>query len=472
MRKSIVGAATACGLGVLAAGGYAWALQEGRADLKVTTDRINAAVQPGGSFSYAGSAIHPLSLGAGLTRVVLRLPDGTLYTASHVSVSGVWGGRFASLHAKDLHGVGGALMRPLSAAALDGRNVSEPRHLMGAPWDPTAVTFDRMTFRRIAIAEGRTAKVATVRIRNYGVGHRSTLELDDLSLLFAAPTYASRAAVSKLVAIGLDLASAVKAYRTGTRDMQSDSPETVEMDGFSLGSDTTRTVVIGRTTVSGTRDPVDGVTRTRLDMADVVYAPPKLAGQRSLQAILGEKPIKASVHQDISYARARGVLDMPSMTIRMEGIGTLGIAIRVSGIDPKLVGAGPAETNRPMTQPVDMQLSNASASFEDGGLIKRVADVQAQRLNLSGMDLSGTEVRMRFANAVARNPVFALLPGGGGMRNAISEFLLHGGRLQVAVDPPSPLSLTALAGLKGSDPGTLASMLGLTVTHKESGGSP
>ena len=466
MRKSIVGTVTACGLGVLAAGCYALALHEGRVDLKATTDRINAAIQPGGSFSYARSAIHPLSLGADLTRVVLRLPDGTLYTASHVSVSGAWGGRFASLHAEDVRGGGGALMRPLSVAALDGRNVSEPGHPMGGPWDPTAVTFDRMTFRDVAVAEGRSARMATVRIRNYGVGRPSTVELDDLSLLLAAPAYASRMAVSKVVSKGLDLAAAVKAYRTGTRDTQPCSPTIAELDGLSLGSDTTRIVAIGRTTVSATRNPVGDVTRVRMDMADAVYLPPKLAGLRSLEAILGDNPIRASVHQEASYARASGVFEMPSMTVRMEGIGTLGIAFRFSGIEPKFIEA-PAETGRPMAQPVDMQLSNASAFFEDAGLMERVADVQARRLNLSR-----GEVRMWFANAVARNPVFAILPGGGGMRSAVAGFLVHGGLLRVALDPPSPLSVSALQNLKGSNAGTIASLLGLTVTHTESGDPP
>ena len=467
MRKSIVGAAIACGLGVLAAGGYVWALHEGRADLRIATERINASVQPGGSFSYASSVVHPFSLGADLTGVVLRLPDGALYTADHVRVSGAGNGRISSVHAENLHGVSGLGPAQLTAATLDGKNVTVPELPPGTATDPTAAAFDDLTLRGVAIATGgRTATMTSVRVIDYGLGRSSTFELSDLSLPMLGVAYADRMAVAALTSRGIDIASGIRAIRNGTPSSHpASTPVTLEMDGFYLALGTARPFAIGRTTATGTAGFIDPTTRTTLDMTDVVYAPPGQADQQSLRNVIGKDTLVGSLHLGVAFTRAGGVLDMSPVTARADGIGTLGLAVKLTGIDADLLKAGKMDAARLMTLGLETQLSGASAFFDDNGLMRRIAEAQAQRLNVPE-----EEVRTRLANAVRQNPILGTLPGGDGMQTAISDFLLHGGRLQVALTPPSPVNAVALAGMEGSDPATVVSTLGLTVTHVGGGG--
>ena len=466
MRKSVVGAAITCGLGVLSAGGYVWALHEGRADLQAATERMNASVQPGGSFSYATSAIHPFSLGADLTGVVLRLPDGGLYTAEHVRLSGAGRGRLSSLHADNLHGVGGPNTAQVTAVTLDGKNVAVPGPSPGTAMDPTAATFDDLTLRGVAIAaDGRTATMTSIRVIDYGLGRSSTFELSDFSLPLVGVAYADRMAIAALTSKGIDIASTIRAIRNGTPSGHpASTPVTLEIDDFYLAQGTRRPFAIGRMTASGTAGLVDPTTRTTLDMMDVVYALPGQADQQSLRNLIGEDTLEGSLHLGISFTQAGGVLDISPVTARADGIGTLGFAVKLTGIDADLLKAGKMDAARLMTLGFEIQLSSASAFFEDKGLMKRAAEVQAQRLNVPQ-----GEVLTRLANAVEQNPVLGVLPGGDGMRTAISDFLLHGGRIQVAITPPSPVNAVALAGMEGSNPATVVSTLGLTVTRAEGG---
>ena len=278
--------------------------------------------------------------------------------------------------------------------------------------------------------------------------------------------YADRMTIAALRCKGIDVASAVRTLRDGAPDRQPPS-ETLGMDGFYLDLGKTRKLGIGRMTFAGTGGYAYPRTQAAVDMENVVYAPPDAAGRQSLTNVAGADTLKGSLHLDMSITHSSDALDISPIAIEVEGIGKLRLTVGFSGVDAKLFKASRMDPAKLTTLGLETQFVGASAFFQDNGLLEHVAEAQGQRFNVSA-----EQFRTRLASAVAQNPTLATLPGGDGMRTAVSNFLLHGGTLRIVIAPPAPLNMAALTSMEKSNPVAALSALGLTVTRVEGGGSP
>ncbi len=462
MRTSSIAILAAAAAVVVATGATLYARHEGQSALARAVAAFRAGLPPGASFTYAGSAVHPLSQSVELTAVALREPSGALLTASRLTIGGA-GQRISSLHATGLRLAGaGAGISVSTASALDATDIAVPIPPPGrpAPFDPATLTFATMTLHDFAFrTAGVSVIAASAEIGHYGFGRASSLDLRTVSVPLAGAGRIDRAGFARLTGTGFDLAALLGALEHHVALPPSAPQYRLELDQGYLASGQDAVASIGSFTVTSAAVRTGAVGLGTTALTGFAFRPTDAADRARLQAI-GLERISGNAFSRATYTVAGGLMDIAPATIEVDGIGTLETNLALAHVDVAgLARAGNAPAAL-LAAAGDAQLATLRMRFADAGLLDRAFALGARQ---TGSSPAG--VRAMAVARVEDDPSLASLPGGDADRRAFSAFIASGGTLDVAIHPTAPVTLASLAETLHDDPATVIGGLGLTVSQ-------
>ncbi len=391
--------------------------------------------------------------------MVLRQADGTLWTADHVSVAGGGPGRIGALHADAVHAARSG--DSATAATLDGRDITMPPAAPGqaAGFDAASVAFANLTAHGLALtAGGRLANADGASVDDYGAGRASTVAIEGFSAPIPASAYADHAGFSRFRLSGIDLASLADALVRRT-DVAKPTVGRVDLqlDGVLVGQGGSPILRLARAVVASASGEGLAVSTATADVSGFSLTPVDASSRASLQTI-GLDAIRGGLSLASSYATAGGVLQVAPLTMQVDGLGSLEVAVKLARVDAPGTTRGASVWEAAGIRQ-DGQLASASLLFRDAGLRDRLLALGARRTGLTPDQLAGQAVER-----IGSDPTFSLIPGGGQARQALASFVSAGGMLRVALNPPSPIALSEVLRTSRRDPVSLVASLGLAVS--------
>lgn len=461
MKRSVVVSLAALVIAAAAGGGYLWAEHAGNADLQQAAQQIRAALGPNGSFTYASATVHPFQHAADLYQVALRAPSGDLYTAAHVTVVSGGTGRITALRAQDLRLVGSSAPGALTASELKATDITFPAPPPGQPMkiDPAAVTLGDLTLFGLTFTQpGTAATLTTLELRDYGAGRASTLTAAGLSVPVASVQHLDHVGLSRFVASGIDLASALNAVEHhATPPDLAVGKVRVELDGLVASDGASDILAVRKASLSGTSGAGGANTSSNLVLAGVSVTPPAGTPSSAELASAGLATLRGGLTSEATYVLAGGHVSTTS-TLQVDGIGKLVFAMQMAHVDALVFASGKPDPAALLAMARDAQLVSASATFTDGGMLDRVLALGTQK---TGKPAS--ELRELAVLRISQDPSFDTWSGGQQLRAALAGFLARGGTIGVSVHPAVPISLLALSQDQDDSPAAMATLLGLSV---------
>jgi hypothetical protein len=459
MNKSAAAAAGILVAVAAAGGGYIWTQHAGQAELREAVERIQAGLGPNGSFSYVSAAVHPFQRSTDLSSVAVRTSSGELFTAEQITFVVAGDGSLSSVHATGLRVSGSATQGTLTATALDGKDISVPRPMTGVPFkvDPAAVMFATMTVRDLVFrAPGASATIASIEVGDYGAGRPSTLAVSSFSAPLPAAQQIDHIGFASLTVAGVDFASAINALEHGTKLPQlSTGSARFELDGFYGAAGTTRPVSVQRASLVGKAGP-DGASSSNLEIMGFSMEPLDPVVRSQLEDV-GLHKINGNLSSAGSYQIAGGVLEM-APSIEVDGLGKLVFGVKAAHVDLSRIATPKPDFQALLAIAGDARIMSANADFADGGLLDLALATGARTAGVPK-----DQLRAQAISLASQNPTFAAVPNGEQMRAVVVSFLKHGGKLGIAIRPPSPMNVFEIMQAGQSGPHELVSRVGLSI---------
>jgi hypothetical protein len=188
---------------------------------------------------------------------------------------------------------------------------------------------------------------------------------------------------------------------------------------------------------------------------------------------LGIERLKADLHVAYKADDAKKEIDISRLEFDMPELGSLKLALKVSGItaaELNALGADSAggekkdekkEDGKEMAMLAKISLVGGAVSFQDKSLIGRLIKAQAAKKKVSEADARAEILKeMQGARAEAQDEFTKEAI------DAAMKFLLNPGTLEVRMAPPAPFNLMGGFMMAMTAPGQLKQQLGITITVK------
>lgn len=455
-RTPLLAGASLLILLAVAGGGYTYAVHEGQAEVADTAARIREGVGPNGSFSYESSQVHPLSRSASLERVALRTADGTLYTASRVTVAAGATGRLRAVHADRIRVADSE--GSLQAAALDATDVMVPVNVPGAPTkvDPAAITFADATLRDVALGlPGSTLTTSSVEIRSYGAGRPSTVAVTGATAHVAGSSQLDSMGLGAFRMTGVDVASLVDAAEHGRKPPAMSGAVSLAAEAFYVAKGPNHFVQIARGELTGTTD-IAKPSWSKLAVSGVSIVPPDPEATQNLRAI-GLDAIRYDMTVSVGYDPVGGKFHASPIVASFQGLGTVELGVDLThfdlsalqGAQPDWVALGTALTG--------ISLENAHLRVVDKGVLDKMF---LSRAKAEGV--SEATSRQAAVQRLRDDEQFEAFVPDDGLRSVLEEFLSRGGSFEIRVAPTSPVGIAQLAAAAEMNPASIMSAMNLT----------
>lgn len=442
-----------------AAGGYAFAVHEGRLRVAEVTEQVRSAAGPSGSFTYETSSVHPLSGSIELARVAFRSADGTLYTTDRLTVAAGKAGDLREIHAIGIRVV--YAKGTLQAASFDASDVMIPTAASGSAQtiDPAAITFANAALHGASLALVRgVVNVSSIKVGSYGAGHPSTMSVSGASIAVINSAQFNRVDVGALQVAGVDLASLVYAAEHGRKPAVQSGQASLTADRILILQTGRQVLSIAKAELAGTSG-LNQPTWSKLVISEAISTPTDAASVMKLKAI-GLDTIGWDLTIAMSFKPDGGLLQAWPMTMTVQKLGTLEIGVDLAHVDLSALQRGTTTMATLGAALFRIELRGARARFVDGGALDLMLRAQAKK---EGVDEE--VVRQRLVDGLRDNAGFAAAVPNDQLRAVTEEFIARGGSVEIRLAPRPALSIiqlaVAAAGAR-TNPDAFLSVLGLS----------
>jgi len=461
MNRAVTAAAALGIVGVGAGSGAVWSQQAGQAALQDTIRQIQAELGPDGSFTYRSSEIRSFQRAADLTKVALRLPSGGLWTADHVTVRPRAGGKLAAVDASGIRGAAPGSGPTITIGTLHGADISLPPVRSGEPnrFAPDALSFAGLDLNTIAVAApGASAHADSIQVTEYGAGQPTTLTVNGFAAPLPNAAPFDSFGVAAVHVSGIDLASALGALARNKRPPQlAVGPVRLEVTRFYAAAGQNKLVTMAQAVISSSAQNGGALSAGNVSVSGLTIGPLDEKFRTALDTLRLPK-IEIDLSSPASYRVAGGLFQLaPSISVK--DLGKLTARLHLAHVD--LSGLVQQHPIALLGRLSSVQLVGAGLTFQDSGLRQRFLAAAEQHTGQPAGALINEAVQK-----LRDDPTLSATSYAQQVQAALIGFVRFGGKLDITVQPPSPLGLQQLTAVSEAGPEDLLAMVGISVSHQ------
>jgi hypothetical protein len=314
----------------------------------------------------------------------------------------------------------------------------------GQPFDPAAITLDRLEMRGIELTpalpgDGPAGRIGRIAAGGIGGDRSDRLEVEGIDLRIPQGSFiGERFRIARIAGSNVLVLQTGLALRSGDTPPVPRGRSRFSVEGLSVHEGEALVLRMARLDTDGELEN-GNPDRPRGTLSIDGFESPQSRNPSIF--VLRDAPIQASLRLAAEADIASGDMTLHQFRLELAAMGTFEMALRMSGLGPKF------------SAPTEGRLHGFTFRYTDAGLVARALAEGAKQSGMRAEELREQIVQM--------SPMLFSGPGAEPNLRALRAFLANPGSLTVTAAPATPVRMSELERLS---PDGVTRLLNITVT--------